>query len=418
VSCPGHFLPPGKTRYPLYRRLGGPQGRSGQVRKISPPPGFDPWTVQPVVSRYTDWATGPTLSWIYIGNKGVHLTVFTYRPEKQINEKVWSIKTHYSIRGGIENILDWCRHLYRSCGSAKHRCMVGLPCLVSQCTKLHIARWKWAVFTRVYLESCTWPVTIFTMDHRKELRMCIKFCDNLGKCYRDTHNDSTNLQGPNLEPYADVSMACPVQDRSHISWRPTHTETHKLYNSWNCCMNSRACPSESTSDHSRHCWGGGSWLWDMPTGSDKRTGHAQCCSFTMTMPHLTIPSSPSSFWQNKWVSSPTHCTPLIWHPVTSSYFQKWNWSWKDTSLIPLRISKPNCSVCFTVWQKRTSRKHSKNGDGGTGVYIQEGITLRVIAANRPNGEFYDFYIISSEYSGASVYELNPFLKAVRKPNCS
>ena len=28
---------PRKTRYPLYRRLGGPQGRSGQVRKISPP---------------------------------------------------------------------------------------------------------------------------------------------------------------------------------------------------------------------------------------------------------------------------------------------------------------------------------------------------------------------------------------------
>jgi hypothetical protein len=28
---PGRFLPPGKTRYPLYRRLGGPQGRSGRV---------------------------------------------------------------------------------------------------------------------------------------------------------------------------------------------------------------------------------------------------------------------------------------------------------------------------------------------------------------------------------------------------
>jgi len=49
-------LPQGKTRYPLYRRLGGPQGRSGQVRKISPPPGFDPRTVQPVASRYNDWA--------------------------------------------------------------------------------------------------------------------------------------------------------------------------------------------------------------------------------------------------------------------------------------------------------------------------------------------------------------------------
>jgi hypothetical protein len=47
-------LSPGKTRYPLYRRLGGPQSWCGEVRKISPPPGFDPRTVQPVESRYTD----------------------------------------------------------------------------------------------------------------------------------------------------------------------------------------------------------------------------------------------------------------------------------------------------------------------------------------------------------------------------
>jgi len=54
VSRPNRPLPRGKTQYPLYRRLGGPQGRSGQVRKVSPPPpGFDPRTVQPVGSRYT-----------------------------------------------------------------------------------------------------------------------------------------------------------------------------------------------------------------------------------------------------------------------------------------------------------------------------------------------------------------------------
>ena len=46
-------LPLGKTRYPLYRRLGGPHARSGQVRKTSPPPGFDPRTFKPVESRYT-----------------------------------------------------------------------------------------------------------------------------------------------------------------------------------------------------------------------------------------------------------------------------------------------------------------------------------------------------------------------------
>ena len=50
-------LPPGKTRYPLYRRLGGPQGRSGPVRKISPPPtGFrSPYRPARIESRYTDW---------------------------------------------------------------------------------------------------------------------------------------------------------------------------------------------------------------------------------------------------------------------------------------------------------------------------------------------------------------------------
>jgi hypothetical protein len=50
------LYPPEMTRYPLYRRLGGPQGRSGRVLKTSPSPGFDPRTVQLVSSRYTDWA--------------------------------------------------------------------------------------------------------------------------------------------------------------------------------------------------------------------------------------------------------------------------------------------------------------------------------------------------------------------------
>jgi hypothetical protein len=68
ASRPGHSLPPWKIRYPLYRRLGGPQGRSGLVRKISPPREFDPRTVQPVASRYTDWATRPFL-YLYFNKK-------------------------------------------------------------------------------------------------------------------------------------------------------------------------------------------------------------------------------------------------------------------------------------------------------------------------------------------------------------
>jgi hypothetical protein len=55
--------------------------------------------------------------------------------------------------------------------------------------------------------------------------------------------------------------------------------------------------------------------------------------------------------------------------------------------------------CLTLLQKRTSRKHSKNGDGETGVCMREGTTSVLMAADRPYGEFYDFYSISPEYFG-------------------
>jgi hypothetical protein len=60
ASRPGRSLHLRKTRYPLYMRLGGPQGRCGQVQKKLPPPRFDPWTVQPVAIRYTTYTTWPT----------------------------------------------------------------------------------------------------------------------------------------------------------------------------------------------------------------------------------------------------------------------------------------------------------------------------------------------------------------------
>ena len=56
INATTRFTPERETRYSFYRGLGGPQGRSGRVRKISPPPGFDPQTAQPVASRYTDYA--------------------------------------------------------------------------------------------------------------------------------------------------------------------------------------------------------------------------------------------------------------------------------------------------------------------------------------------------------------------------
>jgi hypothetical protein len=119
--------------------------------------------------------------------------------------------------------------------------------------------------------------------------------------------------------------------------------------------------------------------------------------------HYNSPSHTSVLTQqflakNKWLSSPTHRAPLIWHPETSSYFQKRNW--KDADLIPMRRSRPSHRECLTLWQKRTSRRCSKNdGEGGTNVYMREGTTSRAMAADRPYGEFYDFYSVSPEYFG-------------------
>ena len=52
----GRFVPGEQTQYPLYRRLGGSQDRSGRVRNTSPLLGLDPQTFQTVASCCTDCA--------------------------------------------------------------------------------------------------------------------------------------------------------------------------------------------------------------------------------------------------------------------------------------------------------------------------------------------------------------------------
>jgi len=59
AARPGRTLPLRKTQYPFYRRLGGPQGQSGQAENLVPA-GISSRTVQPVVIPYTNWANRPT----------------------------------------------------------------------------------------------------------------------------------------------------------------------------------------------------------------------------------------------------------------------------------------------------------------------------------------------------------------------
>jgi hypothetical protein len=120
ASRPGRSLPPGKTRYPLYRRLGGLQGRSGQVRKISHPLGFHPRTVQPVASRYTDYATRPTHS-----QYKTHIKhMLTKQNIKQRNEDItqkqmkWCLSMHIPFHHDTVHPFS-----HRTAESGKVRCL-------------------------------------------------------------------------------------------------------------------------------------------------------------------------------------------------------------------------------------------------------------------------------------------------------
>ena len=65
VGCQCHAsadLPPGKTQYPMYRRLARSQDRFGPVRKISPAPRFDPQTVEPVATELPRRTVFPLIS--------------------------------------------------------------------------------------------------------------------------------------------------------------------------------------------------------------------------------------------------------------------------------------------------------------------------------------------------------------------
>ena len=97
MSCPSRSFPPGKTRYPLYRRLGGPQGWSGQVQKISPPPGFDPRTVQLVASHSTDYATRPTHVNLTVIKVEIMYSNHIYANPKQSCNKVHLVRKRYFV---------------------------------------------------------------------------------------------------------------------------------------------------------------------------------------------------------------------------------------------------------------------------------------------------------------------------------
>ena len=117
--CPGCTLPPGTNRYPFYRKLGGPQGQSGQAENLIPT-GIRSRTVQPIVSHYTNWATRPTtemgnrnISW-WGGSRGVQCVGLTnLQPSCADCLEIWEPQ--------LPGILRVCPGLQWDCSTFNYR---------------------------------------------------------------------------------------------------------------------------------------------------------------------------------------------------------------------------------------------------------------------------------------------------------
>ena len=83
-------LPPGRTRYPLYRRLEGLRSGLDGGGKNSPPPGFDPRTIQPVASSYTDRAIAAHLNILHVYEISNFL--------RNVADDVWRLATSHPAR--------------------------------------------------------------------------------------------------------------------------------------------------------------------------------------------------------------------------------------------------------------------------------------------------------------------------------
>jgi len=69
-----------------------PRAGLDSVRKISPPPVFDPRTVQPVESRYTDWAIAAHLHFINTTAESQNKTSFNHDVTKTVAEFKYHLK--------------------------------------------------------------------------------------------------------------------------------------------------------------------------------------------------------------------------------------------------------------------------------------------------------------------------------------
>ena len=101
ASRPGPLFTPREDPVPIVKEAGWAPGPVWTGAETLAPPGFDPRTVQPVASRYTDYATRPTDS-IFSATE-FHSGIHSHLRRKQLCYKHWLFWAYLPI--GLEQDL-------------------------------------------------------------------------------------------------------------------------------------------------------------------------------------------------------------------------------------------------------------------------------------------------------------------------
>jgi hypothetical protein len=102
--------------------------------------------------------------------------------------------------------------------------------------------------------------------------------------------------------------------------------------------------------------------------------------------------------------------PVILHPLYSPalascdffLFPKMKLKLKGSRFDTIEEIQAESPRVLDTGRKGLPESFPNGGSGGTGVYLWEGATSKVMAVNRPYGEFYNFYSVSPEYLGYTL----------------
>jgi hypothetical protein len=139
-STPQSYFAPGKDPIPIVQEAVWAPGPVWTAENLAPP-GFDLRTVQPVVSRYTDWATWPTfllLSSVYSCLKFAELNIFpevshtsVMHPESWVrSHKERPLLAYYSKDGIRFEVLLFFVMTSSCCLASQGRKNIVLTCMV------------------------------------------------------------------------------------------------------------------------------------------------------------------------------------------------------------------------------------------------------------------------------------------------